>query len=334
MRVAVTWALAACWPLVAANLRAQEPDVADEATLPPVTVTPEINGPALDDGTSGNYGYYPGQGSSGMNYRRNAGNSGVITSDQQLVGAYGQPMWTTQRPWGTTRAYVLPAGVWQVEQWVRPTWNEGEPTEYRFLEEIAIGLPGRFQVDLYERWNIEGENHEANHEGVQVEGRWAFADWGDIPLNPTIYAEWIERGGPQEKPNKYEFKFLMADNLLENLYYGSNLILEQETSGERETELGWSHALSTTLIDRVLLGGFECLVKGTTVEGSRSDQDVSFQIGPSLQLRPTDRTFVDVVGLFGTTGESDDVQMFVIFGYQFSSGGLYSISGPAATRGN
>jgi len=28
------------------------------------------------------------------------------------------------------------------------------------------------------------------HSGVQVEARWALAEWGRLPLNPTLYGEW------------------------------------------------------------------------------------------------------------------------------------------------
>lgn len=284
----------------------------------------------LGEDASGTYDAY---GNPGLSW-----SSGLIESDQQLVGPYAQPVWTTQRPFATTRAYVLPAGTAQVEQWVRPTWKRGDKTEYRFLEELAVGLPGRFQLDIYERWNSEPDangNNVANHEGVQLELRWAVADWGVLPLNPTFYIEWVERGGPQEKPNKYEAKLLLADNLTENIYYSSNVILEQETSGERETEIGWSHALATTVIDRRLLAGIEAVWSGTNVHDNRSHYDIAFLIGPSLQFRPTNRTFVDVVGLFGTTDESPRAQMYIIAGFQFGTRGApVGFAGPAATRGN
>jgi hypothetical protein len=266
--------------------------------------------------------------------------SDAIRSDSTRVGPYDQPVWTTQRPFAATRAYVLPAGEVDVEQWVRPTWRDGEQTEYRFLEEVAVGLPGRFQLDLYERWNIEPDAlnvEQVNHEGVQIELRWAVADWGAIPLNPTLYAEWVERGGPQDKPDKYELKLLLAEELTPRLFYASNFIIEQEVAGGRETELGWSHALSTPLVERKLLAGVEAYWSSTSTASSRDNPAKLFQIGPSLQWRPTNRTFLDVVALFGTTPDSPTTQMYVIFGYQFGTrAGPVSgqISAPASTRGN
>jgi len=305
-------------------------------TLPRVEVTPDARpstGPDEFGLSDGDYsGTFDAYGNPGISWRSDA-----ITSDMELVGPYMQPTWTTQRPYASTRSYVLPAGTVEIEQWVRPTWNRDDKTEYRFLEELSIGLPSRFQLDLYERWNSEpdADNHNrAHHEGVQVELRYALADWGEIPLNPTLYIEWLERGGPQEKPNKYEAKLLLADNLTENIYFASNFILEQETGDERETELGWSNAIGTTLIERKLMGGIEMVWSGTNVHGNRTHHDISFLIGPSLQYRPTNRTFLDVVGLFGTTSESPEAQMYIIFGYQFGTrAGPATVSGPASTRG-
>ena len=208
--------------------------------------------------------------------------SDAISTDDVRVGPYAQPAWTTQRPFAQSRVYVLPPGQAQVEQWVRPTWVRGEKTEFRMLEEFAIGLPGRFQLDLYERWNIEPVlgQQQANHEGVQIELRYAFADWGVIPFNPTLYAEWVERGGPQDKPNKYELKLLLAEELSPRLFFASNLILEQEVREDRETELAWSMALSTPIIQRKLMAGIETRGASFTTHGNRSDPSYEFLVGP------------------------------------------------------
>jgi len=312
----------ACFVIVGSQvLHAQE----DDTTLPPVTVRPA---PRVYQPYSPPYDGPIDWGSD------------VIQSDTDRVGPYGQPVWTTQRPFATSRVYVLPPGQAQFEQWVRPTWSRGEgKPEFRMLEELAIGLGGGFQLDLYQRWNIEPneeDEQEANHEGVQVELRYALADWDEIILNPTLYIEWIERGGSQEKPNKYEAKLLLGDEIGCNWFYASNFILEQEVEGdERETELAWTNAISTTIIERRLMAGVEMNWSGTTVKGERSDMSNSFQIGPSLQFRPTNRTFLDVVALFGTTSESPETQLYMIFGYQFGNraGPTPGMGRPASARG-
>ncbi len=294
-------------------------------TLPEVVVRPDTQAP-------GNVG---GNGDGSISW-----SSDAIGSFDTLVGPYQQPDWTTQRVFPTTRVYVLPAGTAEVEQWVRPTWPRAGNTEFRFLEEFAVGLPGRFQLDLYERWNIEPDSNnqqQANHEGVQVELRWAMADWDVIPLNPTLYAEWIERGGPQDKPNKFELKLLFGENLSSRLFYASNLIWEQEVDGECESEYAWSHALTTPLVEERLLTGIECRLASITEKGARDNPSIEFLIGPSIQWRPTNRTFVDVTGLVGTTADSPASQMYVVFGYQFGTRAGPSsgyVSRPVSARGN
>src|SRR5439155_23246830 len=42
--------------------------------------------------------------------------AGEATTDRTLVGSYQQPAWTTDRPFASTRSYVLPAGQVEFEQ--------------------------------------------------------------------------------------------------------------------------------------------------------------------------------------------------------------------------
>lgn len=320
-----------CAAVIAASAARAEDEiryVQPDGTLPPVVVEPQGSEPSYG-------GYRPGPYPFGTIPWR----SNEITSFQDRVGPYDQPQWTTQRPFATSRVYVLPAGMMQVEQWVRPTYKRHEKPEWRMLEEYAVGLPGRFQLDIYERWNIEPDdnnNEKANHEGVQIELRWALANWNVIPFNPTFYIEWVERGGPQNKSNKYEAKLLLGGQVTQNLFYSSNLIMEQEVEGELENELAWSNALSFPVIDNRLLAGVECNWSGVNVHGARDTRTNEFMIGPSLQLRPTNRLWINAVGLFGTTADAPQCQCYFIMGYQFGSraGPSSRYSAPVSTIAN
>lgn len=249
--------------------------------------------------------------------------SGAITSDTTRVGPYGQPQWTVQRPFPNVRTYVLPPGQMQVEQWYRPRWKRDGSREDRILEELAIGLPGRFQLDVYERWNIKQDDvgkYNANHEGVQIELRWAFADWDVIPLNPTLYAEWVQRGNKDDEPDKYELKLLLAESFFDDyLFWAGNFIIEQEVGGDKETELGYNQAFAMTLIERKLLGGLEMIYRAQNVHSDRANWNNEFLIGPTMQWRPTNRTFLDVSALFGTTPGAPVAECYFIFGFQFGT---------------
>src|SRR5437870_8592225 len=113
--------------------------------------------------------------------------------DEFPLGDNQQPEWTARRPWATTRVYVHPPWQTAIEiGWDASILREGKPT-HLFQEEIELGLPHRFQVDF--------ENHDQNFREGEEAGHWrhdsnalelgyAFADWGQLPLNPTIKGEW------------------------------------------------------------------------------------------------------------------------------------------------
>jgi hypothetical protein len=56
-----------------------------------------------------------------------------------------------------------------------------------FVQEYELGLPCRFQIawEFYQ----EAINGHRQFPFTLIEGRYAFADWGKIPLNPTLLAE-------------------------------------------------------------------------------------------------------------------------------------------------
>lgn len=307
------FALAGWW-LAGDPVQAQDKD--KDQKLPKVEVeAPRPTEPTIPPETP-----QPYDPSRGISWSSNA-----ITSDSQLVGSYNQPVWTTQRPFTAVRTYVLPEGEAQLEQWYRPRWKQDGTRNDRILEELAIGLPYRFQLDIYARWNIEphvgddAQNHyQATWEGVMVELRWALANWGVIPLNPTLYAEWVQRDTGADLPDKYELKLLLADQYFHGkLFYASNFILEKEVGGEKENELGFAQAFATPIIERKLMGGVEMWYRAQNVHDDRGHWNNEMLIGPALQFRPTKRTFLDTTLFWGCNQQSPKYEAYFIFGYQF-----------------
>jgi hypothetical protein len=169
------------------------------------------------------------------------------------------------------------------------------------------------------------------HAANQVEVRWALADWGKIPLNPTIYVEWK---AAHDAPDAYEVKLLLSETLAPRWHWGMNLAHEQEVSGDRETEWAVSQAFSYTLIDEKLSAGVEMLFEHATVAGERSNPEIEFLIGPSLEWRPTSRTTLNLVPLFGVTHDSPHIEAFVVFAVDFGCGKEREEHAPASLRAN
>ena len=248
------------------------------------------------------------------------------------VGPYLQPEWTTARRFPTTRVY-LQQTPWDVgvEQWVKAQYPRGEAPNYLFQEEVELGLPGRLQADIYENW-ICDKAGKVQHDSVSAEMRWALADWGKLPGNPTLYGEWTFRnhvlGG-----DKYEVKLLLGDSVTPRWHWGANFIYDQEVGAARATELGFSAALSYTVIDEKLGLGGELKIESETEQGARHLSPMEVNLGPSLQWRATRNIHIDLNPLFGLTSDSPHVETWLVLGYDFGSGASRKeIAAPVSTR--
>lgn len=248
-----------------------------------------------------------------------------VLRQEAPVGPYNQPWWTTERSFGTSRVYVFPPGTVEFVQHWTPEFNEGE-VAHAFREEVEIGLPYRFQLDFYQNWGIE--DNGAFYKGSSVELRYALADWGKIPLNPTLYGEWNFN---DRSPDVWEMKLLLGDTFCHRWNWATNFTYENETGGEREREFQISEALTYVLIDRTLNAGVEALWEYKAAAASNRT-DYEFLIGPSVNVHPTRNSFVTVAPLFGATPDSPEAEIFVVAGFQFRFGGpaAESEEGPRA----
>lgn len=265
--------------LLAPTLRAVEPQ-----PLPPVTTT----GTATD----------------------------ALGSVFDAVGPYNQPEWTEHRRFANTRVY-LQQEPWSLgfEQWWRArTFDDAQPY-HRFLEELELGLPYHFQLDFYYNWAHDEGGTRFDEAALEL--RWAFADWGKIWGNPTLYIEYAfvnhDYGG-----DTLESKVLFGDDITKRLQWGLNFVFESELSHELAKEVRISGGLSYVICDAVS-AGVEFQWGRETVAGERGNPEYSFEIGPSLQFRFSKRTHLDLVAQFGCTDSGPKTETFIIFGYDFGN---------------
>lgn len=244
----------------------------------------------------------------------NVTGSGLRENDP--VDETGRPGWTSHRRFTTTRVYLQQA-PWEVgvEQWWRVRDNRDHTVENLFQEEIEIGLPGRLQLDIYENW-VADQDRRAHHDDVAFELRFALADWGKIPLNPTFYAEYKVADG-HYGPDVYEFKILLGTDLARRVHWAINVAFEQEIGGERATEVAVQTGVSYTVLDDKLGVGLEAQYKNESVSGARGDALNRFLIGPSVQWRPTARTHLDLVAQWGVNRDAQNFEGFAVFGVDF-----------------
>ena len=236
--------------------------------------------------------------------------------EEERVGPYGQPRWTATRRFPTTRVYVIPEGKVEVEGWARGTFlrdKEGGGTEWRFLQEVEIGLPYRFQVDIYARQDYQTDPDDTLW-GGQFEVRWALADWGKLPGNPTLYFEYLTL---ESRPDRIEPKLLFGGEIAEGWHWGVNFVGEFELSGEREAEYEMDAGISYSLIDSVLAIGVENKYSMSDAHGDRGHFTTEDYVGPSIQWKPIPNLTINISPLIGVTGESAAAQVTFNVGWEF-----------------
>jgi hypothetical protein len=242
-------------------------------------------------------------------------NDSAVASENDLVGPYRQPEWTTARRFPTTRVYIQRApGEVAFEQWWRARTYDDSPSKHLFIEELEFGLPHRMQLDLYYEW-VHEEGETSFHD-FGVELRWALADWGVIPLNPTLYGEY-KFVDSEHGDDVIELKLLLGDEITSKLRYGINFVYEREIGGALTNEFVIANGISYTIIDRVLSAGIEMRYVYEDESSNRGSGEQKFNIGPSVQWRLSNRAHLDLVCLFGCTDESPKTESYVVFGWDF-----------------
>jgi hypothetical protein len=277
----------------------------------------------------------------------------VITGDE-LPSAYGAPgSFSRSRFSATTTAYVLPPfGVYAGLIYEGDAFDDSTPDNL-FTQEIELGLPHRFGLAVENR--VEHFAGETMDSTFSVEGRYAFADWNKIPLNPTIFAEYKfgvgkigheegpppppeeaeeeEGKGPPDIPDAYEFRLLLAQEFGGRFEWAFNGFFEKENTGDRGREWGFAQSIQTPiwLPHERLKVGLEMQYKNFTVKDTRGSPINRFNIGPSVSFKPTARMRFDLSPLFGVTKDSADAEVFAIFSYVFGGEGSEA-EAPASTR--
>lgn len=245
--------------------------------------------------------------------------------EDRAVDETGRPDWTSARRFPSTRVYLQDGpGEMSFEQWLRQRDFEDGTKQSRFQEELEIGLPYRFQMDLYETWAVDEKLH-ARQDETSVELRYALADWGRIFMNPTLYVEYAR---VQNDADTIEGKLLLGQDLAPRLHYGFNFAFEQGTTLAHTSAYTLSQGLSYTIIDQTLSAGVEMEYSIETEHGNRHDPTQGFVIGPSIQVRPTRQTHLDFVAMAGVNNASPVMEAYVVFGIDFGK-----VTGDRETHG-
>ena len=250
-----------------------------------------------------------------------------LRPSQALVGPYDQPQWTARGRFSSdTEVYVLPPNTFFVDlDYTGTVPRHGGETQNLCTQEFEMGLPHRFQI-AYEN-NCTWQEKHSQVTQQTLEGRYALADWGEIPLNPTLFGEYLFGVGKdygdedaEDIPDAIEGRLLFGEQFAKKYQWALNLFHEFETSGERERETGFSQALSYAIRDEYLKVGVEMQFIRETEEGERDDPEHELDIGPNFTVKPSERTRFDIATLFGVTDDSPALGIYAVFSIAFGQG--------------
>jgi hypothetical protein len=235
--------------------------------------------------------------------------------EEDRIGSYGQPEWTSHRRFAETRVYVRPEGTAEFEYWLVPEIPDGGGSaETKTQYEFEFGLPYRFQLDLYLVSHQEGNEGPMEFDEQKLEVRWAFADWDVIWGNPTAYVEWA---ATDDGPDHVEAKMLFGGEVTEGWHWGTNLVFEHETGGLQENGYEITAGISKTITDQKFSVGAEIKAAWIDDKTDRGNYAEELLIGPSFQYRPLPNAHIDIAPLIGCTDDSPDAKITILFGWEF-----------------
>ncbi len=238
--------------------------------------------------------------------------------EEDRIGSYGQPRWTATRRFAETRVYVVPEGKFEFEYWmIVEDRKKGDPegkATVKQVYEAEMGLPWRFQLDLYQVWEKEDSTGTQVMSETKFEVRWAVADWGVIPGNPTLYGEWA---AVSDGYDKAEGKILLGDEFTPRWHWGTNFVWEQELGGEAERSLEMTNAVSWTVFDERFSFGVEDKFAYIDTKDNRGEYDKEVLVGPTIQFLPLPQMHINLSQLYGMTNESPVTKTVAVFGWEF-----------------
>lgn len=229
-----------------------------------------------------------------------------------------QPEWLAARPFGESDVYVLPKGVSVFGVSLRSMRPASGATATESAYRADFGLPARFQLGVHATGRAEGRDDAiGNIDAQALEMRWAFAEWGRVWGNPTVEIGWTEASRGADVAT---VKLLIAGGRAIGWRWSSNVSWARQAGAEREVQRTVT-AGAAYAPGRVVSIGFEARVALTdrlvSGGGARTAMSHELLAGPSLQLRPVRRLFIDLVPLFGATSDSSRSRTTLLAGWQF-----------------
>ncbi|MGI8821253.1 MAG: hypothetical protein ACR2ID_10365 [Chthoniobacterales bacterium] len=284
--------------------------------------------------------------------------SEVVVTGEEVPSAYGAPPALSRSRFSNlVNAYVLPAGAVYAGLIYQGDALRFNRPDHMFTQEIEVGLPYRFGLAIEN--SVETFRGTTQERAFSIEGRYAFADWDKIPLNPTVFVEYkfgvgniLHDEGPPEPlgkggaleflhernplPDAVEVRLLLSEEFFGKVEWALNGFFEQEIGGDRGREYGFAQSamIPVLLSHERLKVGVEMQLATFTDKGIRDMPSYRFIVGPTVAWKPTANTRLDISPLFGATDDAPRASVFAVFSMLFGPAGPHEreSEAPASMR--
>ena len=258
----------------------------------------------------------------------------VQAEAEELPSAYGAPPDLSHGRISTlTKSYVLSPFSFELEAgYEGDTFRHGLPAQL-FRQEIEMGLPGRFTVGVQNQ--VDHFAGDTRDRSFTLEGRYAFANWNKLPLNPAVSAEY-HFGLNNRLPDSGEFALLISHDFPHLIEWAMNIFVDQEFSGRKSTSAGFAQSIEVPVLlpEEKLEVGLEMQYRSGTEPIGHEGTIKGLAIGPTLAWRPTQKVRFDLSPLIGCSDHTPAVQVFAVFSFSFGGPAAAEAEIPASARGH
>lgn len=256
----------------------------------------------------------------------------IVVDADELPSAYGAPPDLSHGRISTlTKSYVLAPFSFEVESTgTASTFRHGYHA-YVLGQEIEMGLPARLTVGVQNQ--IEHSLGQTAEQSFTVEGRYAFANWNKLPLNPAISAEYRLGLGNGARDGG-ELALLMSHDFSHEIESAMNIFIDREFDGRRSVMGGIAQSVEIPVLlpDEKLEIGAEMQYRSGSEPLANRRLGKGLQIGPTLAWRPTKDLRFDLSPLLGCSDHTPAVQVFAVFSWSFGNSEAGDTESPASAH--
>jgi len=259
--------------------------------------------------------------------------SRVVVEAGELPSAYGAPPDLSHGRISTlTKSYVLSPFSFELETGYEGDFFRDHAPLHLFRQEIEMGLPGRFTIGVQNQFaHLAADTRESS---FTLEGRYAFANWNRLPLNPAVSAEYRFGAGHVEADSG-EIALLVSHDFPHLVEWAMNGFVDHEFGNRGSTNAGIAQSIEVPVIlpEEKLELGLETLYRsgGELPQLSRTGKGLA--IGPTLAWRPSPKARLDLSPLFGCSEHTPALQVFAVFSFSFGQTTESDVENPASARG-